>query len=427
MRFMKPKPSRLLRIVINIPQTAKTARDRIAGIHRYASAHPEWDIFTMGEHYDNLILENFSGLKVDGLITTPEIMANKKFINALRPRAIVISNGHDLTAPSCCKRFGAVTCDNYGIGREGARFLIQKHYRNYAFVGMPHIQNWSALRQQGFVDELVRNGYSYQLFKTRARSNWKQEREDLTNFLNGLPKPCAVMAPIDSRAKHVIDCCRLSNITIPDQISVLGVDNDEIICDWTNPSLSSIQLEFEQSGYRLARLLDELMTTEGSTKPRIETYGVTGIVERQSTSNSDGSVRIVTAARDYIRLHATADISVGDIATACGCSVRALQAKFKKVLGVRPIDELVKRRLKLATDILSKTETPIKQIGYLCGFKTLSNLKIAFKQHFGCSMSYWRTQYQTGAAAEFKQHQAPECTGEAGKLNLQGRWKHMHN
>jgi len=122
----------------------------------------------------------------------------------------------------------------------------------------------------------------------------------------------------------------------------------------------------------------------------IEKYGITGIVERQSTTDLSGSVRLVTIAQEFIRIHATADISLADIASACGCSERVLQAKFKKALGSSPVEQLIERRLTLAADILRQTETPVDRIGEFCGFKTLSNLKAAFKKKYGCTMSEWR-------------------------------------
>lgn len=343
----------------------------------------------MGEHSDSAILEDFSGFRIDGLITTPQHLAQQSAIDALHPRAIAIANGYDLKPPPFCRHFGAIVCDNYKVGQTGAQFLAAKNYRHFAFVGMPTSQKWSTERQNGFVDELARCGHACQVFKVSSENSWELERKALTQFISSLPKPCAVMTAVDSRAKHVIDCCRLNGIVVPDQVGVLGVDNDDIICEWTQPSLSSIQPEFEDSGYRLAKMLDGLMAAK-TTCQRIEQYGLTGIVERQSTTDIGGSVRLVSTARDFIRLHAAADITLADIASACGCSERALQTRFKKVLGTSPVAQLIESRLVLAADILRRTETPVDRVGEFCGFKTLSNLKASFKRKYGCTMSEWR-------------------------------------
>ena len=162
-----------------------------------------------------------------------------------------------------------------------------------------------------------------------------------------------------------------------------------MFCEWCRPTISSIQPEFEMSGYRLAELLDSLM--HGAPRqPVILRYGVSGIVERLSTLDLTGSARIVTLAREYIRKNAKAPIKLSDIAAAAGCSPRILQRRFQEVTGNTPIEELRQRRLEHVCEMLSKTTTPIDLVGGFCGFSSNSNLKAAFKAQYGMSLSAYR-------------------------------------
>lgn len=212
--------------------------------------------------------------------------------------------------------------------------------------------------------------------------------------MRDLPKPCALFATVDHRAKHVLDIAAEIGVKVPDELAVIGVDNDDMICEFTSPSLTSINLDFEQNGFLAAKALEKLMRGDENVADSLS-FGVLGIVERLSTSDQSGTARIVSRAREFIRLNAASDISVDDVARVVGCSPRLLQQRFHDILGHSPIAEVRNARLDLAAKLLRGTQTPIDRIGDLCGFKTLSNFKAAFKSRFGMSMSAYRTSVQT--------------------------------
>lgn len=391
---MSGNPSQKMRkrVAILIPPNCKAQRDRVAGILRYFVSRPHLEPVMTGDHIANSRLSDLTGLKFDGLITTPEHLAQSDLIRRISARALVIANGRNLVPPPGCRRFGAVVCDNVGVGRCGAEFFLKKNFTSFAFVGMSAPQAWAEERLNGFRDTLVRHGYGCTVYTPPASAGWKAEKHTLKRFLLKLPKPCGLLTAFDSRAKHVIDICSRIGIAVPQQISVLGVDNDEIFCEWTRPTISSIQPDFELSGYKLAELLDSLM--HGPPKPPIILrYGVTGIIERLSTLDVTGAARIVTLAREYIRKNAKASIKLEDIAATVRCSPRILQRRFQEVLGRSPIDELRQQRLKHVTEMLVKTTTPIDLIGGFCGFTSNSNLKEAFRAMYGMSLSDYRKRH----------------------------------
>ena len=377
------------RVAILIPIDSKDGRDRVSGILRYLQSHPHLEAVIAGDHVANRRLSNMSGIKLDGLITTPEFLAQRNLMRRFAAPAIVIANGRNLVPPPGCRRFGTVVCDNEGAGRCGAEFFLKKNFTSFAFVGMSEAQAWADERLKGFKEAIEEKGFECAVYRPPSETGWKAEERTLKRFLMKLPKPCGLLAAIDSRAKHVIDICERIGITVPQQISVLGVDNDEMFCEWCRPTISSIQPEFEMSGYRLAELLDSLIQS-APRQPVILRYGVSGIVERLSTLDLTGSARIVTLAREYIRKNAKAPIKLSDIAAAAGCSPRILQRRFQEVTGNTPIEELRQRRLEHVCEMLSKTTTPIDLVGGFCGFNSNSNLKEAFKKRYGMSLSAYR-------------------------------------
>lgn len=392
---MRKLPKRICHVAIAIPPTCKANRDRIAGIMRYAQTR-NWNTFFLFEHSASVSLDDLSDWDADGLITTPEeletIRRSPKGISA-----IVIANGRNNVPPEGCRQFGTVRCDNVEVGAMGARFLMHRHYEHFAFVGTPLPQAWSEERLCGFREELKRHGHDCAVYRSIRASGWGAEKNALSAFLKNLTPPCGILAAIDSRAKHVLDACREMGLDIPKQIGVVGVDNDEMTCEWTVPPLTSILPEFEQSGYRLAKLLDSLIDRcrKGlSDTNRTEFYHVSGIVERSSTLDMSGSLRIVSLARTYMRRNAASNISLADIAAASHCSVRVLQRKFKEATKHSPLAELHRLRIDIACKLLTTTHTHVDEIGHLCGFRSKSNLKRIFSRVTGCSMTDYRKRHQ---------------------------------
>lgn len=361
----------------------------MSGIFRYIESHPHLEAIATGDHVADCRLSDLTGIRFDGLMTTPQYLAQTELIRRIRAPAIVVANGRNLVPPPECRRFGAVVCDNKGIGRCGAEFFLKKNFTFFAFVGMSEAQAWADERLKGFRETIEEKGFECAVYNPPSETGWKAEERTLKRFLMKLPKPCGLLTAFDSRARHVIDICARNGISVPQQISVLGVDNDELFCEWCRPPISSIQPEFEMSGYRLAELLDSIM--HGTPRqPIILRYGVTGIVERLSTIDITGSARIVALAREYIRKNAKAPIRLSDIAAAAGCSPRVLQRRFSEVTCKTPVEELRQRRLEHVCEMLATTTLPIDLVGGFCGFNSNSNLKAAFKNRYGMSLSAYR-------------------------------------
>ena len=392
MPLLKDKNKHKVLVILN--GNLKSDQDHISGILRYGDTHPEWDVFLMSDHPSNRIFSDVSEWNPDGIIVSDYAIelgllpAPKQKTKAI---VAVMSSRTDSPFPNF--RFASVNLDNRQIGKTAAEFLLRKGFRNFAFIGTPHVRKWSDDRLAGFKEELSKSGYDCISLGisawTKSPPGWKDEQERLAKWLLSLPKPCGIMASYDQRAKHILDMSRILNISIPGQIGVISVDNEEFLCEHTHPTLTSIVPDFISCGYRAAELLDTLMN--GGKSPNApEFFGVKGIVERFSTADFSGSARIVETAREFMRLNYSADISLNDIADAAGVSVRLLEKRFQAISEKSPSEELRDIRLNHVKNLLRKTHTPIKEISWLCGFKSEIHLKNLFRSKIGISMSKWR-------------------------------------
>lgn len=361
-----------------------------SGIMRYVAANGDSDVRIEANH-PSLQTFHYDMTAPDGVISglfglhSKALKAAKAavFINTPPPK------GFD-------RPYAVVQCDNRLIGATAAKFFAHKKVASRAFIGSPLNEDWSVERGEGFKAALGPESPAIlapsSLFRGRpATTNSRR----LAQWLQELPKPCGIFAAFDQLAKLTMDIGAECGLPCPEQIQVLGVDNESYICDYTQPSLSSIALDFEGAGYEAAQTLVRLLRHEipsGQTIP----LRILDIVERMSTFDASGSSRLVAIAREFIRRHATSDIGPSDIARAAGCSIRLLEHHFRRSTGGTLVGELQRLRLERVKDLLRTTNTPIARIGSLCGFSSDLYLKNLFKRKFGVSMRDWRRNLTPG-------------------------------
>jgi LacI family transcriptional regulator len=235
-------------------------------------------------------------------------------------------------------------------------------------------------------------GFSLNVFKDIPSSDWNEHQEALIGWLEKLHKPCGIWAAFDHSAKHIIDACQSARLIVPDQIQVLGTDNETYICEQTLPSLSSIMPDFESGGFAAAQYIDNCLST-GPTRTKAQCqllFNLKGVVERLSTADVNGTARHVELARDFIRKHAISGIDIPSIAAAIGVSTRLLQRNYRTVTGHTVLEELQNAKLERVKSLLRETSTPIDAIGPMCDFRSIAHLKTLFKKKFGMTMSQYR-------------------------------------
>ena len=385
-------------VILNFNVRHKAARDMITGVMRYATAHPEWVLLMRGNHPSNDGFSVDTQQPVDGLISGYDLSRRDEpgqdDIHALLAPGSPLRGITLVTVPHISVGripVSRIDIDHRQIAQSATRLLLDHDLRNFGFIGGKLDDKWSVSRCTYFRAALRERGMKASVFKPAPAGSctWTNESMRIREWLRSLPKPCGIFAAFDQRAKHVIDCCRIEKIDVPKEIQVIGVDNEESICELTSPSLSSVAPDFEEAGYLAAKELDRLMHGGKGRHDPILVKGCT-VVERLSTSDLTRKGTRVNLANDYIRLHASQRIGVADVAHAVGGSVRLIEKDFKTVLGKRIVEVIQETRLQNVAKQLKNTTRPLSAISQSSGFGCESHLKTLFKKRFGTTMSGYR-------------------------------------
>jgi LacI family transcriptional regulator len=198
------------------------------------------------------------------------------------------------------------------------------------------------------------------------------------------------MACYDLRGQHVLNACRRLGVAVPDDVAVIGVDNDDLLCDLSDPPLSSVIPNTRRTGYEAAKLLDEMMCGRkvGALTHLIPPLG---IMTRQSTDVLAIDDRNVARAVHYIRQHACDGITVDHVLKAVPQSRRMLESRFRKVIGRTPHEEILRVKLNRVKRLLTETDLPLEQIAERSGFTHVEYLTVAFKREVGMPPSKYRS------------------------------------
>jgi LacI family transcriptional regulator len=369
---------------------------RIAdGIMRYAKARTDWEVQFIGFHPAMGHIRTVGSWQPDGLITEAPYGGSVLRSSSLQA-AVFVSRPipRNILIP-----YGVSVPNDAAIGRLAADFLVRKGLSNFASVPSPDDDIWSRERIVAFREALSARGFPVSEYTIGQKAtNWGREYERLNRFLAALPKPCGVFAAFDQRAKHILDICRGSGIPVPEQMHVLGVDNEEWVCENTIPALSSIDPGFHSGGYAAAERLDALLRGETFADPLVR-FAPKCVMERRSTSDRTQGSRNVSAAIEFIRRNALEDIGIADIVRASGTSLRLLQRHFATIAGRGIAATLRHERLERACRLLEKTENPISVITDHCRLGDEFNAKTLFRKAYGMSMRDWRETHRDGPRA----------------------------
>ena len=380
-------------VMILLEMSNKINRDRIQGILRYERLFGPWRLHIVeGKRFEQPFRDPESW-GVNG------ILAGTTLTELLAPvaRAHVPTVVFDPLDPYAEKdnpffRHSKVICDSVAVGRVGADYFMEQGFSHFAFVGDIWDSNWSLKRKDGFVRRLEEKGHPcdvYRISSDAARGDWGVEQKSMAAWLAGLAKPVAVMATNDVRGRQVLDTCLMADISVPDQVAVLGVDNDELICSTTNPPLSSILRDTEGSGYYAAQMLDRLMRGVSKKKESMF-YGPLHVVGRQSTEKLQFVDRLVVKAVEFIRINAGIGMNVSDVVKHLKVSRRLAELRFRQAVGHSIHNELQSARLAQVRRLLQKTELSISEITAQCGYESESYLGLVFRKQCNMTMRHFR-------------------------------------
>lgn len=286
-----------------------------------------------------------------------------------------------------------VNSDSLRIGELAAKELLSLNLPNYAFVGWRRSRFWSEERRMAFASALKLHGYTPIIFSAPPKVSELRRRKMLAEWLKALPRPCGVFAANDALAEEICSMASSAGITVPDELAVIGVDDDSVICERTNPSLTSIRLDFEQGGYMCAELLDRKIHDPRFMQISLK-FGPVLVARRGSTRRFAQTDRRVAKAVEYIRRNACEGVGTLEVAREMGLSRRMAEVLFRRHANRSIHEEIVTVRLERVKVLLSNLRQDISAIASLCGWSSESVLRKTFKERFGVSMREWRTSRQ---------------------------------
>lgn len=283
--------------------------------------------------------------------------------------------------------------DNAAIGRLGAEHLLGCGLPTLAFYGYPPSRTsvWSDERAESFRATAEAAGRPCHVFTGRhgdAR-RWEALQQELMTWLDSLPKPVGLMACNDPRARHVLEACQRLGLTVPGDVAVLGVDNDQLICELTRPPLSSIDQSARRIGYEAASLLDRMMTArrdECDASEGVPTKVVVppiGVVARVSTDTLASDDQAVVAMLRALRSSPWQKPSVANVAAAHGLSPGTLETRFHNAVGRSIHAEFVRYRMQRLRRLVVETDMPLKTIAVQAGFPSLQYMTTFVRRHTG--------------------------------------------
>ena len=277
------------------------------------------------------------------------------------------------------------------FGAYAANFFINQNFRNYAFIGMKDIL-WSMSRYEGY-SEQINSVIKAPTFRYDVE-DFKNEIDAISQWLHSLPKPVAMLACNDFMARQVTEICQMEGIRIPEDISLLGVDNDEFMCNISSPTLSSIKLNFEKHGYEIAKTLFKMIHEKNTWPARIAVEAI-GVVERMSTKRKIISDPYIREIVDFISRNYTQEIDISKLTSFIPFSRRAIEMKFKKEMYPHSISSyIMKLRLDHFCHLLETSELPVRTAADRSGFIDSSNFSTIFKKYKGMTPTEYKKKFK---------------------------------
>jgi len=356
-------------------------REMVEGVVRFAHPNHQWRVkWFSGWGGSNLLTDVFAE-QFDGIIVSEDRPGLAASIAAGPWPTVLASDGYGNPTLPC------VDVDNVAVGQLAADYLMSRGFENLVVCGTPHLM-FSRVRCKAFVDAVTKAGHTCRpCYAAEFESQVAQKV--LGDFLIQQPKPLAVFCENDWCAKHVADVCHSRSLRVPEDVAILGVDNDELLCQLTYPPLSSVVYPIREIGYNAARLLDELMNHHPAPSGPL-LIAPHGITTRASTDILAMKDADVAEALRFIRENAHLPITVSSILTKVPIGRRTLEKKFRHLLNRSPLDEIKRIRLDAAKLHLSNSELRIPEIAHKCGFPDARRFATVFKQTFGCVPTEYR-------------------------------------
>lgn len=360
----------------------------IAGVARFVRERRSWSLYVEEDPLAKIPdLRRWNGR---GIIANFDDRHVSEAIRGLGVPVVGVGGGYGWYEAESAIPY--VYTDNAVIGKLGAGHLLSCGFKQLAFLGYPptRINGWSAERAQAFEASARRAGRLCNVFTGRHATprDWADMQRDLAAWIAALPKPVGIMACNDVRARHALEACRTLGLQVPHDVAVIGVDNDEMICELTDPPLSSVDQAARRIGYEAAGILDRLMSGKQPARGRRRAEGriivpPVGVVPRASTDTFASSDAAVVRTLNRLHENPFRKPDVGELAEQLGLSRPTLEARFRGVVGRSIHDEFVRLRVARLRELIVGTDMQLKMVARRAGFKSVQYMTTFFHGHTG--------------------------------------------
>lgn len=384
------------KIIVLIEADRGFGRELLSGIAKYSRLHGPWSFYREPPFFRDLgrkkkILHRIRNWGADGIIT--RFVAEIEDIVATGVPTVVAASTNEGIPPGILNS-PTISTNNVAAGEMAAEHLLERGFTRFAYCGFEEIQ-WSVKRGESFASKVRQAGHEtniYKRSKSRALRSWDAEQALVADWLRSLPKPIGLMTCTDDRSQQVVEACKLVGSNVPEDVAIIGVDNDRLVCNLSSPPLSSVALAAERAGYEAAELLDKLMSGTSMAKQKI-IIQPTHVVARQSTDILAIEDSEVAKAVGFIRENARETIQVQDVVDAVALSRRGLEKRFRRILGRSVLAEIRRVRVGHVARMLVETNLPVSQIALALDFDGVDHIARYFRREKGLSPLKYRKKY----------------------------------
>ena len=383
-------------VALLIESSSSYGRGLLRGIAKYNRDRAQWSTYFQPQGLEAPLPEWLKAWKGDGILARVDSEDARILAQTGLP-VVHLRNARGL------QDHPTVYLDNEQVARMAVDHLMQRGLHHFAFCG--NIRGLHQLldkRADDFARMIRDAGFECHIFQTQTPGKkplpWEKEQEQIAKWIDSLPKPIGIMASNDERGLRVLDACRRHNHRVPEQVAVIGVDNDEYLCDLSVPPLTSIDVNAEQVGIVAAELLDRLMSGQmKAVDVRPVIIPPRGIVTRRSTDMLASEDPAVNLAVAFIHENASRGIQVPDVAAHVKMSRASLEPRIKKILGRTIHQEIQRIQLDLVKKLLVAGILPLKQISREAGFSCVQYMNRVFRNATGETPAKYRSRREGGA------------------------------
>ena len=375
-------------------------REVIAGVADYlAGTRTRWHLFLEEDFRMRLAgIEEWEG---DGIISDFDDPAVASTLAGSRMPLVAVGGSYEDPA-GYPAGLPYVATDNAALVRAACEHLIEAGLRHFAMFSLPEAaeNRWAQEREKAFAALMRRDGMAPVIFRGQATraATWDASLREQAAWLQALPKPVGIVAVNDGRARQLMQACSLAGIAVPEQVALIGIDNDPLARMLTRIPVSSVIHGAREIGRTAAQLLDGMLhgVRPGATRVLVAPAGINALA---SSRHERACHPHVMRARHFIRQYACQGIRTDQVADYVGISRSSLESHFRQVLGCSVHDEILRLRLEAATAILAEGDCRLAEVAARCGFTSSQYMHSVFKRELGCSPRGWKASRLGGKAA----------------------------